>query len=56
MKCTECAYHKIYPISIGLKDRHWCGHLDVRIYQTQDKYISAREAKASPKWCPLKVN
>jgi len=54
MKCKECDYHKLYPIEIGLKNRHWCGHRKVRMFQTQDKYMSAKEVKSRPEWCPLK--
>lgn len=54
MKCKECKYHKVYPIYQGLKNRHWCSHLEIIIFQTQDKNMSAVEAKTSPKWCPLK--
>lgn len=55
MNCKECNYHKLYPIYQGLKDRHWCNHPKVIIYQTQDKNMSAKEAKSRPEWCPLKV-
>ena len=53
-KCKECSDHKIYPITEGLKDRHWCGK--VKVMRDFDKSMDAKDVITSPKWCPKREN
>lgn len=52
-KCKDCEFHNVYPIGIGMKDRHWCGKVKVEV--GVEKNIPVKDMRTSPKWCPKRI-
>jgi hypothetical protein len=49
-KCKECEFHLIK--AIYKQNNHWCKDVTTLGHP---KFIFAKEAKTSPKWCPKRL-